>query len=193
MKNRMVSSLFVLALCSQPPTLHAAEDNLDFDVEAGIVVSPEYGDLLDDAYPGADITGGNGWLALGVGARWHLDKQLSLTPGVSWMFNGVEDSLGNTYTNSILLPKVVARYQISSSFPLYLAVDVNTNMPSTGSKVYDLNSGGIGYGAGVGFNFSKYAKLELGIEHIPVEAKFTGGKTTDYNLGGFYMKYNGNF
>lgn len=193
MKRRRGSSLFILVLASYIPNLYAEDDNLDFDVEAGIVISSEYGDLLDDAYPGADITGGNGWLVLGAGVQWHVDKQFSVTPGVSWMFNGVEDNLGNSYTNSIILPKVTARYQFSPTLPLYVAANINTNIPSTGSKAYDLNSGGIGYGAGVGFAFSKYAKLELGIENIPVEAKFTSGKTTDYNLGGVYIKYNGNF
>ena len=172
----------------------AGQKDTQFVVGVGIVISPDYRDLLEAAYPNADLWGGYGWLDLHLGLRFNANENFSITPQLGFLFNLVsidyyyfdyydtwheEDS----YFNTIIVPSISARYAFNKAPSLYLRAEVNYNIPNTGSDAYDFSSGGVGVGGMVGYEFKGGWHLEGGYTYIPVDVEWWGGKE-DRNIGG---------
>lgn len=163
-----------------------AEASTALELGAGFVISPDYGDLLEDVYEDADSTGIGGWLDLHVGVRMALSDQLTVTPALDVLLNYViVDGLGDedeTYLNSIVIPSVGVRYAFQQVPSLYLGGEINYNTPNSGSDFYEFDSGGMGWGAFVGYAFDAM-RMELGYLDIPVEVG-----ASEENLGGVMFR-----
>ena len=172
----------LLMLCAAP-NISAQGEQMQVEVGAGITISPNYGDLLDDVYPGYDFSfGGYGWLDLHVGLRFNATDQLSLTPTLGLLLNYTIADGGprdESYLNSIILPSIALRYTFAEVPSLYAGGEVNYGIPNTGSDYYEFDSGGVGFGAFLGYAFDGGWSVEAGYSHVPIEVG-----TLDENIGG---------
>jgi len=170
-----------------PARQERTESPVKFLASFSIVISPDYRDMLDDAYPEADVTGGYGWLGIDLGAQFKVVDNLTISPTVGLLFNYVsveyEYYYGSSYIgketddylNYIVLPRIAARYKfISSPISPYIGAELNYNEPNTGSDRYELESGGLGYGVFIGFSPTENMILEAGYLYVPVEWNYKG-------------------
>lgn len=194
MKNHICLSFLVLTCTGFATSVQANEPASGVDLNAGLIISTDYNDMLDKAYPNADITGGYGWLGLGIGYKWQINPNLSVTPGISFLFNAVDSNIEDSYANTILLPMVVGRYVFSGGAGLYVGAELNQGNPSTGSDQIEFDSGGIGYGVMLGYAMSESTGIELVAEKIPVDVTFKlSGEKEEYNFGGLSLRFHVNF
>lgn len=175
-----------------------SEKGIHFEASFSIVISPKYADLLDDAYPDTEYveyerSGGYGWIDVDLGARWIITDQLSLSPTVGVMFNYVDISgyEDDTYTNTIIVPRIAARFQFVPNSSPYIGVELNYNSPHTGSDRYDFESGGLGYGAFLGYTPDGKVIIEAGYLYIPVD--IPGYKDKENIAGGFLLRFGSAF
>jgi hypothetical protein len=210
MKQKMMFAwIAVLALVAMTSTSYAVGAGPRFQLGGGLVISPDYRNALDDAYPDADITGGYGFVGFSAGLAFKLNEQFSITPKVDFMFNyvlGLGDDEGDddSFLNTIVLPGVVARFQFAQAPALYIGGEVNYNIPNSGSDRMDMSSGGVGYGALLGFAFSEGFAVEAGYVNIPVDIEMESysyryGRykrelnSDTYNMGGGVIRFIGTF
>jgi hypothetical protein len=204
----MVTAI-LLALASPSSKVMADEKKVAFDFTGGLVISSGYGDLIKEVYGVDGIDGGLGWGVLGAGLKFNLNKQLSITPGADFLMNFTSvstyfyydghlfNSSESSYVNLIILPKVTAHLQFSPEASPFIEAELNDNIPSTGGDVYDFKSGGLGYGASIGYQFKSGMRIQAGYQYIPVDTSIIyfgdsrpiGSK----NLGGFGLKIGGSF
>lgn len=213
MKQKMMFVwMMIVVLVSMTSTTYAVGAGPRFQLGGGLVISPDYRNALEDAYPDADITGGYGFLDLSAGLAFKLNEQFSITPKVDFMFNYVI-GLGNdggddeSFLNTIILPGVVARFQFAQAPALYIGGEINYNIPNSGSDNMDMSSGGVGYGALLGFAFSEGFAVEAGYVYIPVDIEGTSysydygwyghyqheSYSDTYNMGGGVIRFIGTF
>ena len=171
----------------------SAEDTTDIDLMFGINICPDYNDLLDDAYPDAEISGGYGWLDLGIGLRWKAGDSLSVTPALGLLVNFVVGD--ESFMNSIILPRIIGRYQFGATPSFYVGAEANYNIPNSGSDRFDFESGGIGFGGVMGYRFEGDWNLEAGYLHIPVDVTPEGmsGTVREENMGGVLVRFGKTF
>jgi hypothetical protein len=140
------------------------------------------------------VSGGLGWLDVGIGMQCRLSDNFSLTPALGLMANFV---IGDeSFANTIILPKLVARFQFDSIPTAYIAGELNYNIPNSGSDRFDLESGGIGYAGTIGYIFEGGWRLEAGYSYIQVDAEPSGGRGMggrEDNLGGIVLRFGTNF
>ncbi len=201
MKKRLavVVSAFVLAqiampvnagsvvVGAQPPGAQQSRDgSIALELGAGGLFSPDYRSLLEDVYPDYNLLLGGGWFQLSGGLRYRVNEQLSISPKVDVMLNYVIADGGRedeSYLNYILVPGVNARFSFDKAPSLYVGGELTYNLPHTGSKYYELKSGGLGGGAFLGYVFQGDFFVELGYNYIPVEVG-----SEKKNLGGVLLR-----
>lgn len=163
----------------------ASAEGAAAELGAGLVISPDYGSMLEDVYDGVG-TGIGGWVNLQGGIRLPVNDQFSITPTLGLLLNYVivtGAGRDETYLNSIVVPSVAARYAFTKAPSFYVGGEVNYNLPNTGSDYYELNSGGVGFAGFFGYAFEKYVHVEIGYLDLPVEVD-TGTETSNKNMGG---------
>jgi hypothetical protein len=191
MKNWTFVFLALMAL-SLPPCLRA-QDSLKTEVGGRFVISPDYTDVLDAAYPDADISGGYGWLGVDVGLRCRASQSVIITPRVGLLFNYVIMVNGgdDDFFNSIIQPALSARYLFSGGSGPFIEGEVTYSSVETGSDAFDVD-GGAGYGGFVGWNWDDRADLSLGYSDIPTDVTYThrsrAEETEEVNFGGFEVR-----
>ena len=187
MKKHLIRiGLAVLFVAAPLVAAAATDDSTAIELGAGVVISPDYGSLLEDVYRDADSTGIGGWLDLHGGVRLKVNDQFSITPTLGLLLNYVIVTGGRqdeSYLNSIIVPSVAARYSFDKAPSLYIGGEVNYNIPNTGSDYYEFESGGVGFGGVLGYAFEGDMNLELGYVYLPVEVG-----SRDENLGGFLFR-----
>jgi hypothetical protein len=164
-------------------------NEIGFAAGAGLIISPDYNDFLDEAYADYDLAGGFGWGQIYVGAVYRLQDNLVVSPTVALMANIVSatgGSMDEDYINYIILPAVAARFAFEDAPSLYVGGELNYNIPNTTSDEIEFSSGGLGYGALIGFTFGGGFCIEAGYLNIPMEGK-SDDVIADENLGGGYV------
>ena len=194
MKKNLCLALTAALLSFTSPLgdVMANDKKVSFDLTGDLIISSGYHNFVKDMY--GDVTGGLGWIGLGAGAQFKQSDQLSITPGVDMMLNYTSvntsfyyggyyfGSSSDSYINFILLPKIAARYKFNPKSSPFIEVELNDNIPSSGSDVYGFKSGGIGYGVMVGYEFKDGMRIQAGYKYIPVD--------TELNLNGLSIPYN---
>lgn len=192
-RSAAASAVLACALISSPAF---AQRGFAPEVTAGVLFSPDYADVLDRAYPDAiDTSGIAGWLELGVGLRYRASERLHISLGVDLLLSAVveENYYGDddSYTNTVVLPKLRVMYAFQGKGSPYLVLEANMPNPSTGSERYEFDADGPGFGIGGGYLFSMGSQVELGYRRVPVEASYPLQPLPNetVNLGGFYVNY----
>lgn len=187
MKKHMQRIASALLLIAAPLVAAAANEKpVAIELGGGIIISPGYGNLLEDAYPRASSPGIGAWLDLQGGIRFRLTDQFSISPTLGVLLNYVIVSGGGqdeNYLNTIVVPSVSARYSFSKAPSLYVGGELNVNSPNTGSDRYDLKSDGLGYGGFIGYALAGGMNMEAGYLNLPVKTRFT-----KENLGGIVLR-----
>ena len=174
MRTRVIQ-IALAALLMAAPIVAGQESGSSVAIEigAGADFSSDYNSVLKDIYSDYDLGfGGWGFLDIHLGVRCKLNEQLSVTPTLGVLLNYVIVSGGthdDSYLNSILVPSLAARYSFTSTPSAYIGAEVNYNSPNTGSDIYELKSGGVGYGGFLGYAFEGDWNAELGYLYLPVE------------------------
>jgi hypothetical protein len=174
-----------------------------FKIGAGITISPEYRELLDDVYPSEDIYGGYGWVNLGAGVDIPLSGVFSIIPSATVYFNAVNTE-NDTYVNTMLVPALAGKIKLSEApDTLFLQGEVNYGYASSGADNIDDMEGGVGYAATIGYQFDGGMDLSLGYSYIPVDVTYhpesywgednAGWRKDTYNLGGVEIKFSKTF
>jgi len=200
MKKYLITVLLVMCLTS----VASSESKVEFGML--IVSSPEYQELLDGAYDRAGLLGKdegiNGWIGFYIGKRFDVTNRLSIAPLFEYLITyvdvaGVVESSstyyiggGTWYTSMIFLPTLNTRYFFNDNKNLYVSGEVNYNIPRTWSNKYELKNGGVGFGGGVGLQFSEYSHIEFGYMYVPVDVSLW---KTENIAGGYMFKWGGDF
>lgn len=180
-----LTRILIAAVCSAIPFMTmAAEESSKFELGVGVVVSPDYNDSLEEAYPDRDVSGGWGWLDLHAGLKLNLAESLAVRPGVDLWFNMVDDS-SDVFVNTVLLPGVSLRYDFTSVPTLFAEAGLNYGLPNSGGDRLEFDSGGLGYSIGLGYTFESDVDLTLSYLDVPADT-VVGEK----NLGGFMFGVN---
>lgn len=186
---------------TQPYTSNKKDhkDKIDFEMSMSIIYSSKYSDLLDDAFPKPFYDregGGKAWLGFDLGIRYNVTDQLSISPTIGILFNWItvndsysyyseynylDNSLGSVSWNTIILPKIAARYQFVKGSSPYVGLELNFNKPHTQSDMLEFESGGLGYAVFLGYAPLGKGIIELGYQYIPIEVP-------EYiNIPGYYI------
>ncbi len=182
------SILFLIVLlCFLSTSANAARSPMDVNIGLDMIISPDYTDTIEDAYPEHEMSGGLGWLGMVLGVKFNVSKQLWLFANAELMFNYVTGD--ENFMNSIFLPSIKALYKFKPGESFYISAEVNKNYPETGSDRLEFDSGGIGYGAFLGYNVSHRTSFELGMLHIPVDVTYKPyGGTEEKDFGGLTLR-----
>ncbi len=205
MKNNIVTYVvWGCMLFSIPHTVNAQEnDTVQFHTGGGVVISPEFSDVLEDAYPEYSFSQDElgildfGWLSIGCGVRFQISEKVSIGPAVNFMANvsrynkpvtstvnfrngtrTMEYESPETSFNTITLPAISGRYYFKECHG-YVRAEINYGIPTASGDI-DVESNGIGYGIAVGIK-----GMELGYLHIPVKVN----NSEDGNFGGFFLMF----
>jgi len=169
-----------------PPPPTRQKDLADLVLGIGLIISPDYKDVLDDAYHDYSVQGGFGWLDLQLGVRFNVTDKFSLTPGIDLLLNFGSGDV--SFTNTIVVPSVSGRYAFLPGPSVYIRGELNLNIPNMGADRIDTETKGIGFGGAFGYAFGNGLELELGYLYVPVEAEWRG-RTEDKNFGGVLFKF----
>lgn len=187
-----VAQLFVasgivagLTLIAMPQVAQAQQSGLEF--RAGLVLSSGYKDTLDLAYPEYEITGGLGWLDLGLGYRIPMAQGFSIVPGVDVMLNFVTGA-SDDGMNTIILPSVNAKYQFDEAGGFYVQGGLNFGIVNMGTDRLDaIESDGIGFQAMAGYQTAGSLFFEAGYVGVPVTLE-DYSDVWDEDFGGVSLK-----
>ena len=185
--------------------LHAipveAQDSKDVDqfdvlLGGGLVVSPGYGDFIDDAYTLYNEDAGLGWLDLFAGVEYHPDPLFGIIGGFDVFVNSVDVNggpLDETYSNLILLPSIYGQLYLDEEGKFYINAGINLPVPTTGSDYFDYENNGVGVGVNLGAQLAEVFRIEAGYVLVPVTVKPTSRNVTsfkedDYNFGGVQVR-----
>jgi hypothetical protein len=184
MKMRKIAILFcaVLFLCMYSQECMA--DKTDLSVGVGVIISPKYNDVLNDAYPDDQMYGA--WLDLNLSFRRELIKGLALGPKVDLL----ADFVFGDYVNLIALPGLSVRYTFQAVPSVYLQGEIDYAFLHSGTGRFDFESGTVVYGGTVGYVFREGWYIEAGYLEIPVDVKLdkTSEVRKNLNLGGFLLR-----
>lgn len=182
-KSILASVAFTTMLGLAPLFAHAEQKTVQFVTDFGVIISPGYNDVLNDAYHNMSVSGGFGWIDFGLGVRFNATKNLSFSPGIDLLMNYVTGD--ESYINTLFLPSLDVRLLFQ---PVYLRGLVNYGMPNMGSYRLEADSGGAGFGFALGFASESGSGAELGYMTVPVDVD-----GADKNFGGFFIRYTGAF
>lgn len=194
--NLASKSRVVALACALSTAPAFAQSPIALELTAGILLSPDYSDVLDRAYPDAiDTSGITGWLELGVGLRYRASERLHFSLGVDLLMSAIteEDAFGDddSYSNYVVLPKLRAMYAFESGGSPYVVLEANLPDPDSGSSRYTLESDGAGFGVGAGYRFAVGSHIEVGYRRVPVAVSYPllARPNETANLGGLYVNY----
>jgi len=170
--------------------------DFEFNLGGGFLVSPDYKDLIDEAYDDYDIWGGYGWLDLTATGSFIVNEHFSYAGYVDWMFNfGAGDV---SFFNSVVIPGVSSRYRFNwdGSTPEeratgFLEAGIGYPIPSTDSDRYDLDSDGVSFKGELGYEFSENWEISLGYRYVPIEVElynWGGTERRSVDLGGIFLE-----
>jgi len=172
-----------LTLIAMPQVAQAQQSGLE--LRAGLVISPGYRDTLDLAYPEYEITGGFGWLDLGLGYRVVLADGFSIVPGADIMLNFITGA-SDDGMNTIILPSVNAKYQFGTDSGFYVQAGINFAIVNMGTdRLDEIDSDGVGFQVMAGYQTASSLFLEAGYVNIPVAVD---GFDWDEDFGGVSLK-----
>jgi len=178
-KSSLCQFLWVALLITGSLTLfEAAADDVDVVIGGGIVISPGYNDVLNDAYPEYTVTGGYGWMDLLLAVQFNASEQLAFTAGTDLFFNYVSGDL--SFSSTIVLPSVSVLYKFKQGSSIYVSGQINCGFPSSSSSRIDLESDGVGAGGTIGWASGDAFSIEAGYVHVPV----TVNDVLSENFGG---------
>ena len=165
--------------------------DFEFTLGGGTIVSPDYKDLLDEAYDDYDIWGGYGWFDLTATGSFIVNERFSYAGYVDWMFNfGAGDV---SFFNSVVIPGVSTRYRFSENTSSgFLEAGIGYPIPSTDSEYFDFDSDGISFKGELGYEFSENWELSLGYRYVPIEVELNtwgGTEMRSVDLGGIFLEF----
>lgn len=163
----------------------------EWTLGGGIVISPDYKSMMEDAYGEVDAST-IGWVDLQAGARYGLSEAFTFTPGLDLLINYFVPQEEGTFLSYILLPSAGIQYEFQNNPAYYLGAEVSYPLASSGSEELDLSAAGPGFGAYLGYMTDKEWNIEFGYSLLPVE-NGAEDEAEEYNLGGFVLKVNRRF
>jgi hypothetical protein len=163
-------------------------------IEFGIMLSPGYNDYMKSVYE--NISGGYGWLDLGLNGKIDLTDNLALVPAVDAYLNFIDYGYAgnNTEVNSLIVPALNVRFSFKKAGTFYLQAGPNFNVANGGGDESEFDGGGIGGGGLIGYSFKPGVEVELGYNYIPVDAApknwrgVVDGEETTENFGGPFLR-----
>jgi hypothetical protein len=176
-------------------------DWLDLVFGFGVVISPEYGDSIDDMYN----TGGyinmddySGLVDLYAGIEIRPINRFGILVGIDTLFGANVEAAGGVldedYVNIIFVPSIYGQLYLTKSRWLYINAGVNFPFADSQSEYFDLEGDGAGFGANVGVELAHFLRIEGGYTYIPVTVKASSknGVNSDfegsYNYGGAQLR-----
>lgn len=187
MRKIAIMVCVVIFLCSYSQECMA--DKTDLSLGGGIVISPEYDDLLNDVYPDDQMYGG--WLDLNLSIRQEIIKGLTLGPKVDLL----ADFVFSDFANLVTLPGLSGRYTFQAVPSVYLQGEIDYAFSHSGTGRFDFESGTVAYGGTVGYAFREELYFEAGYLVIPVDVELdkTSEARKNTNLGGFLVRLGKSF
>lgn len=187
MKDNAITILAMALVCVCAQHAPASETELSWGV--GIMISPEYHDLLNDAYPDEEMYGG--WLDLNLSVQRNIIKGLTLGPKVDVL----TDFVFGDFINLVFLPGVSGRYTLKSLPSAYLRAEIDYGLYHSGSGRFDFQSDTVAYGGTVGYAFKNDWHMEAGYLEIPVDVTFEDPAEVreNVNLGGYILRVGKSF
>ena len=192
MKRKLTSivapAIIAITLLSGVKTTGA---DFEFTLGGGTIVSPDYKDLLDEAYDDYDIWGGYVWFDLTATGSFIVNERFSYAGYVDWMFNfGAGDV---SFFNSVVIPGVSTRYRFSENTSSgFLEAGIGYPIPSTDSEYFDFDSDGVSFKSELGYEFSENWELSLGYRYVPIEVELNtwgGTEMRSVDLGGIFLEF----
>ena len=162
------------------------EDKTDIVAGFGVIISPDYNDVLDDTYSEYSVSGGYGWIDFQLGVQFKATEQFSITPSVDLLVNFGSGDV--SFINTIVVPSISAQYAFKTEPSLYVRGEVNYGIPNIDAD-FDADSDGLGFGGALGYAFGSGVDIELGYLELPVEVNDSSSK----NFGGILLKLKGSF
>jgi hypothetical protein len=186
-------SIIAIALLSGMKTTGA---DFEFTLGGGLLASPDYKDLIDEAYDDYDVWGGYGWLDLTATGSIIVNDRFSYAGYVDWMFNfGAGDE---SFFNSVVIPGISTRYRFSENPSSgFLEAGIGYPIPSTDSDRFDFDSDGVSLRGEIGYEFSSNWEISLGYRYVPIEVELDswdwwGDGSTEVrseDLGGIFLEF----
>jgi len=177
---------------TEPKIARAPRENRwDYVLGAGIVISPDYKDMMEEAYGSVDAST-IGWVDLQLGLRYKLSEYFTLTPGLDILFNYFVPEEEDRFISHILLPSLGIQYAFENNPAYYLGAEISYPVADSGSEELDLSASGPGFSAFLGYMMENEWNLEFGYSFLPVE-NGPDDEAEEYNLGGFVLKINRRF
>ena len=167
------------------------KDRWGYVLGAGIVISPDYKDMMEEAYGSVDAST-IGWVDLQLGLRYKMSDNFTLTPGLDILFNYFVPEEEDQFISHILLPSLGIQYAFEDNPAYYLGVEISYPLADSGSEELDLSASGPGFSAFLGYMMENEWNLEFGYSLLPVE-NGPDDEAEEYNLGGFVLKMNRRF
>lgn len=167
------------------------ENRWSYVLGAGIVISPDYKDMMEAAYGSVDAST-IGWVDLQLSLRYKMSDNLTLTPGLDILFNYFVPEEEDRFISHILLPSLGIQYAFEDNPAYYLGVEISYPLADSGSEELDLSTSGPGFSAFLGYMMENEWNLEFGYSFLPVE-NGPDDEAEEYNLGGFVLKMNRRF
>ncbi|NTV45154.1 MAG: hypothetical protein HGB11_01195 [Chlorobiales bacterium] len=196
MKKNFCSVVALLLFLNLPfSNVKADEKFIAFDLTADAIISPGYNDAFTKKYAGS--SGGIGWLGVGAGVKLLFSEEFNLTTGADFLISYVKfgtssSEVSNLYLNYIILPKMVGRYLFTELPSIFVQAELNYNVPITGIESITFESGGVGAGGMLGYEFKGNWGVEAGYLYIPVDMVSQAGKDS-VNMGGFVLRVGRSF
>jgi len=175
-------------------------DKFDFIIGVGLVAAPEYGDYLDDVYGPlySGLDDYEGWVDLYLGFEYRPVSRFGIIVGGDLWINGGVDASGGpfdeSYANTIIIPSIYGQLYLTKSGWLYVNAGVNFPIPDTGSKYFEFNSDGTGFGVNIGVEIADILRIEAGYVSVPVNVEATSKNLPtpafdkDYDFGGAQVR-----
>ena len=190
MRRSIFVLLFILLLPIASVYGQAPARRTHIELGLGLLLSPEYEDVIVDTYSDAEASGYLGWIELELGLAFYLTPNVQLIPQGNLLFSSItfENTLNlpsSRFANVVILPGIEARYALSKKSPsLYASLAAHLVSAHSDLSRLTFASGGIALGGALGLALANY-QIEVNFRRVPVEV-FSGSpivRTADF--GGF--------
>ena len=159
----------------------------------GISAAPSLLTMMNDAFPGYDISGAGSLLMTGFSYGFLFKEHIHFEPKVKVAFTKIKkvnESYGITEETGWLVFSIGAgaRYTVKTYAPSFYATsELRLDFP-TGLEDVEMKSKLVGIGFGVGYIFSRTLfEVELGYSTLLVQATSDTFSEKTYNMGGIYF------
>lgn len=178
----------------------AGEQNYFMEIGLGVIIMPEYNNLLNDVY--ADQRTGFA-IDYKLSLQRKIIKGLTIGPKIDLALLTTDYApRGNTFSgdlNYAMLPGVSGRYTFKSLPSLYLQAEIDCGWSRSGTGRYDFESWTMAYGAFAGYSFlieeplpdhGANAYVEIGYLEFPVDVTLNDNSEVrkNVNLGGYLLR-----